>query len=367
MSDACSIRVAQRTDLDALLALESACFSSDRISARSFRRFIKAEHSQLLVLESAAALVGYILLLYRSGTNLARIYSLAVDPQQRGKGFARALLTAAEQAAAERNTAFIRLEVDARNSAALALYSSLHYHRFGLIAGYYQDGGDALRMEKSLRRRARPPVVSPYYAQTTPFTCGPASLLMAMARLEPGRAMTRSEELELWRESTTIYMTSGHGGCSPLGLALAAQKRGFKAELYLSTSDTPFVDSVRDLDKKAVIEQVHQDYLSAMQQQGIVLHYETLSSEQLTSALQSGKVALCLISTWRLNRNRAPHWVLASAADSRYLYICDPDHDSDDWHPESDYADVPIAQQDYATMARYGRQRLSATLLVSSG
>ena len=68
---------AQRTDLDALCQLELDCFSSDRLSRRSFSHLLRSEHADLLIAAANGA-AGYALLLYRSGTNLARLYSIAV-------------------------------------------------------------------------------------------------------------------------------------------------------------------------------------------------------------------------------------------------------------------------------------------------
>ncbi|MCL1487420.1 MAG: peptidase C39 family protein [Marinobacter sp.] len=76
-------------------------------------------------------------------------------------------------------------------------------------------------------RRARNSRRYPYYPQTTEFTCGPAALIMAMAALNQQQSLTTLEELKIWREATTIFMLSGHGGCGPHGLALAAWHRGF--------------------------------------------------------------------------------------------------------------------------------------------
>ncbi|HAQ00126.1 MAG TPA: ribosomal-protein-alanine acetyltransferase, partial [Rhodospirillum rubrum] len=73
----------------------------------------------------------------------------------------------------------------------------------------------------------------PLYHQTLEFTCGSACLMMAMHALDSRQPMTRSHEIRLWREATTIFMASGHGGCGPHGLALAAHRRGFEAEIYV--------------------------------------------------------------------------------------------------------------------------------------
>ena len=48
-------------------------------------------------------------------------------------------------------------------------------------------------------------------------------------------------------------MMFGHGGCSTHGLAVAALRRGFRVSLYANDTSVPFLDSVRDPEKKEVI------------------------------------------------------------------------------------------------------------------
>src|SRR3546814_17293226 len=91
---------------------------------------------------------------------------------------------------------------------------------------YYDDNADGWRYEKRTRFSPAPTAPQvPYYHQTTDFTCGPACLLMAMAALVPGRQMAPSDELRLWRHATTIFITSGHGGCGPHAPATAPPRR----------------------------------------------------------------------------------------------------------------------------------------------
>lgn len=365
MSAQALIRSANRADLDALCALEQLCFSSDRISRRSFLHFIKAEHSQLLVCEVQERVLGYVLLLFRSGTNLARIYSIAIAPENRGQGLSRRLMQAAEETALEQGASFIRLEVSNQNITAARLYQRLGYHKLCDLPDYYEDGSSGERLEKRLHTTKPPGRSSGYYPQTTPFTCGPASLMMAMAALRSDFRPTRSEELHLWREATTIYMTSGHGGCSPVGLACSALRRGFNVELYLSSGETPFIDSVRNAKKQEVIELVHQEFLAELAGLGVSPIIGVLSGAELANKLSAGQLAICLISTWRLNRNKAPHWVLATGADKRFIYFSDPDREEEFWNSDADFVDVPIAQTQYESLARYGKSRFSATLIVS--
>ena len=108
---------------------------------------------------------------------------------------------------------------------------------------YYEDDVAAVRMEKSLAPPPDPSLMRvPYYAQTLDFTCGPAAIMMAMHALDRAMPLDQTSEIRLWRELTTVFMTSGLGGCSPEGLALAAQRRGFHVELFLGDRGVMFID-----------------------------------------------------------------------------------------------------------------------------
>ncbi|MDP2621071.1 MAG: GNAT family N-acetyltransferase [Hyphomicrobiales bacterium] len=144
------IRPARAGDLDGLLALENAVFATDRLSRRSYRRFLSGRTAILLVATDGGALSGYALVLLRRGAAPARLYSIAVDPGAQGRGIAAALMSACERAAAKRGATAMRLEVQVGNTRALKLYEKLGYRVFGRYQSYYNDGGDALRLEKAL-------------------------------------------------------------------------------------------------------------------------------------------------------------------------------------------------------------------------
>lgn len=362
-----TIRRAGIEDLDALLGLESRCFDSDRLSRRSFRRFLQGEGDHLLIAEDALRALGYILLLRRHGTRLARIYSICVDPEARGRRIAEALMRVGESAALAAGSAWVRLEVRRDNAGAIRLYERLGYRRFGAIPHYYEDGEEALRFEKRIRFHAvdRADISVPYYSQTTPFTCGPASLLMAMSALRPGTPMDQREELRLWREATTIYMSSGHGGCGPQGLALAAERRGFGVELFLNDDGVLFLDSVRDEHKKQVLGVVHEDYRHQVAEAGIPVHHRPLGVPAIERALAERRVPVVLISSWRLTQEKAPHWVVVSAIDEDFVYIHDPEIKPERAEDRTDKQDVPIDRAAFARMARFGQNGMRAALLLS--
>ncbi len=363
-----SIRRAQAGDLKALVALENRCFAVDRLSRRSFLNFVREGPHQLLVALQGEQLAGYSLILYRTGTSLARIYSIATSPEFQGRGIAVQLVKASERAARQQHCVFMRLEVRVDNDAAINLYRKLGYKDFDSIADYYEDGCDARRMEKRIHRGESESVSYPhYYQQTTDFTCGPACLMMAMRAQCPDYAMSRHEELQIWREATTIFMTSGHGGCSPHGLALSAWRRGFSACLYINQATTPFIDSVRSAEKKTVLELVHQDFMEQIANSSIELFIATPAKARLQEAIAEGYSVVALISTWGLSRNKAPHWVYIADADDQFVYIHDPDNGDNPWQNETDYIRVPIGWEPFERMASFGRSRLKSFLLIKAG
>jgi len=365
MSASLVLRAADQHDLQKLVEIENTCFTSDILSRRSFQRFLRPGAHEILIAERDKNVVGYVLVLYRTGTSLARLYSIAVLPDYRGQGIAEKLVNAAEQAGRGRACALMRLEVSVHNQGASHLYNKLGYRQIGRVANYYDDGSDALRMEKRIYSGvSESGAVTPYYEQTTDFTCGPAALMMAMKTLDPNYRMNRREELQIWREATTIFMTSGHGGCSPYGLALSAWERGFQVELFVNQVEAPFIDSVRDQDKKDVILLVHDDFMKRIQSTGIKIQLQDIAPEQLQQILRSGRAMLALISTWRLNRNKAPHWVFIANADDKFVYINDPDIPEGSWQTQMDYIQVPIGMKEFINMACFGQKRLRSLLVL---
>ena len=159
------IRDAGRADLDGLRALEARTFASDRLARRSLRRLIGRPTARLRVAteldgDGDVLIRGYHLVLFRKGSGVARLYSIAVDRRVRGQGLGARLLDDAEAVSASARKHVLRLEVRAQNRAAIALYERRGYRRIGRYPGYYADAADALRYEKPLpaggsRRRAK--------------------------------------------------------------------------------------------------------------------------------------------------------------------------------------------------------------------
>lgn len=359
------IRPARPNDLRALVEVEYRCFDTDRITPRAFRYLLTKGKVSTLVAEVDGRVAGYIMVLYNTGTSLARLYSFAVLEEYRARGIGSVLLLAAEDAAREHDSVTMRLEIRKDNFSGISLYKKFGYRQFGVHKGYYEDGMDALRFEKKLALHLDLDMVKvPYYTQTLDFTCGPSALMMAMKALDPTLVMDRRLELRIWRESTTIFMMSGHGGCGPYGLALSAVRRGFDVELYANDPGGMFADSVRDLDKKEVIRVVQDDFLSELTEYPVRMYSGTLSVEEIQRQFEQGGIPLVLISSYRIYHEKVPHWVVVTGFDQKYIYVHDPLNHVELGRTPTDCINMPILRQDFQRMARYGKAGQKAVLIL---
>jgi len=360
------IRTASLADVEALLALEKICFDSDRLSRRSFKWMINKANSLLLVAENDAGIMAYVLVLYSRGTSLGRIYSLAVLPNYRKQGLAALLMHEAEAAALEAGRSFIRLEVRPDNQGAIRLYESLGYKHFDIVSDFYEDHADAIRMMKVLQ--PEPESLQQqvaHYPQSTDFTCGPASLMMAMKTLDPQMQLDRALEFQIWREATTIFMTSGHGGCSAQGLALSASRREFDTILLTNRDDVPFLNGVRSEDKKTVMECVHADFMKQIAASDIQSLQHSLDVNVLRQYLEKGAIAIVLISSYRLNQNKSPHWVVLVSISDTFVFFHDPDVDWEDDKTLTDCLYIPVTHKEFNRMLGYGKPRYQAAVILN--
>ena len=83
----------------------------------------------------------------------------------------------------------------------------------------------------------------------------------------------------------------GLGGCGPYGLALAAHKRGFLAEIWVNDPGVQMIDSVRSAEKKAVMALVQGDMEREIRELGIAMHLDVLDAGGLEAAFERGAVA----------------------------------------------------------------------------
>ncbi len=143
------LRPANAGDIDALVKLEQ-CFPSDRLSRARFLYLLRHGHADIPVCEDGGGIAGNAVVLYRRGTEIARLYSLVVHPDHQRRGIARGLLQAVEAEAIARRCREIRLEVRPDNITVIHLYRNAGYRITGKIGDFYDDGTEALKMSKRI-------------------------------------------------------------------------------------------------------------------------------------------------------------------------------------------------------------------------
>jgi ribosomal protein S18 acetylase RimI-like enzyme len=361
------LRKGEVSDLDTLCEIERTAFATDRISRDGLRRMLASPSAALIVAEQDGVIAGYALVLFRAASALARLYSIAVLPRLAGRRIGAALLAAAEREALERVSSAMRLEVREDNATAVGFYQRAGYRQFGREPHYYEDGGTALRFEK----RFSPTILAgtrtpPYFHQTTEFTCAPACMMMALAWADPAFRPSAALEFKLWREATTIFMTSGPGGCDPYGIAVTLKRHGLAPEIHASHRGPYFLDTVRSDDKRRVMRLAQEEHRRDAEAVDIPIHLAPLDESAFLSVFDNDGVAIVLVSGYRMVRRNVPHWVFCFGRKGRYVLLHDPAATRDqDGKAVTETSAVPIAE--FASLARFGRDGLRAAVLIRKG
>ena len=218
------------------------------------------------------------------------------------------------------------------------------------------------------RRRVNAAPVSvavPHYAQSLDFTCGPASLLMAMKTLDPAAVFDRTLEMLLWKEATTMIMGGPqHGGSSALGLAIAADRRGLEAQVIVNHRGVLLADRGRTKDRREVMRLLHEAALKEADERGIAIDYREIGVAELEEKFRAGWLPMVLVSTFYVHGDHVAHWVVVTGFDADAVYINDPWVDRKGGKIPADMTNLRIPADDFDPMARFGKQDERAVVLV---
>lgn len=144
-----SVRAPQVSDVRTLAEAELVCFS-DPWPPQFFLSEILADgRFNRLLVDQGGRMVAY---LFCAWQYLAlHVLKVGTLPEHRRAGYARRLMALAEEHAEQMGGESLTLEVRRSNDSAVALYEALDYDRARVSPNYYQDGEDAVIMEKRVR------------------------------------------------------------------------------------------------------------------------------------------------------------------------------------------------------------------------
>ena len=204
----------------------------------------------------------------------------------------------------------------------------------------------------------------PYYNQSLDFTCGPSSLMMAMKALDRRQAIDRKHELQLWREANTVYMGEGHPGSGPYGLALAAWRRGFLPELWLSHRGPFLLGYQKQKPRRTVSGLIQREDEKLVKTARIPSRVRRWAVKDLAAAITQGKIPLVLVSTTLFHGDDGPHWVAVAGIDAENLYINDPWITRSKRQTPKSQTGRAVGHADFLRMAAYDGER--AVVLISN-
>lgn len=144
------IRDMAAQDVDALTAIEKACFEAgyaDKMMSRDdFAEVMSEDDSQLFCAIEGDEVAGYAYLIFEHGA--ANFDSLAVSPAHQGKGLGDQLFRHVERYCRENAIPRLNLEIKETNYPLLKRYHGYGYKCFEVEPGFYADGWGAIRMLK---------------------------------------------------------------------------------------------------------------------------------------------------------------------------------------------------------------------------
>jgi ribosomal-protein-alanine N-acetyltransferase len=145
------IRDMRSEDVDALTAIEKACFEAgyaDKMMSREdFAEALEDEEMKVFCCVTDGEVVGYASLILETDGAVS-FDSLAVSPDHQGKGLGEELFRRVEQYCKDSGAPHLNLEIKETNYALLKRYHRYGYKCFHVEPGFYADGWGAIRMKK---------------------------------------------------------------------------------------------------------------------------------------------------------------------------------------------------------------------------
>lgn len=149
MSEVIKLRKFKISDLDQILKIEKSSFSVSRAySKERFKSLYKAHSNDFIVAEKKSKVIGYIIAYNRRG--FLDFDSIAVGKNYRGMGLGNRLMNFVLESFKTRGFKKAFLEVMTTDKKVISFYEKIGFQIRETLEGFYKDGANAYRMEKSI-------------------------------------------------------------------------------------------------------------------------------------------------------------------------------------------------------------------------
>jgi len=168
----------------------------------------------------------------------------------------------------------------------------------------------------------------PYYAQTSEFSCGPASLLMALKHLDPRLRLSRTLEYEVWRQCNMI----GVRGADPYGLSIPLLQAGHDAHLVVGArralepakwSRTLVAHGFEPEDAKLAIFGIGENRRRALAR-GLAVERAFPTVAVIEARVRAGWIPVALVHMGVVHELDVPHWVVVTGVSASEVAFNDP-------------------------------------------
>ncbi|MFJ2705585.1 peptidase C39 family protein [Streptomyces sp. NPDC087428] len=160
-----------------------------------------------------------------------------------------------------------------------------------------------------------------YYGQTTHFTCGAVTALVAQAHAGTlaWQALDRQRELTLWRDATNFL------ACEPVGLGVAVRRAwpSSPVTIHLDNDRPVLLGHLPSSDQewRALLQRASR---TEAERTGVPIDPSRLSLTEIRDAIGRHEHVLLLLSLAGMQGFDVPHWVLCHGAVPGAIVIEDP-------------------------------------------
>ncbi|MFH9038347.1 peptidase C39 family protein [Streptomyces sp. NPDC017966] len=201
----------------------------------------------------------------------------------------------------------------------------------------------------------------PYYGQTTHFTCGAVTALVAQAHagMLPREALDRRAELTLWRDATSFL------ACEPVGLGVAVRRTwpSSPVTVHLDTDRPVLLDHLPEQEQewRALLQRTSRADAGRI---GVPVDPRRLSLTAIRDALGRREHVLLLLSLARTQGFDVPHWVLCHGTVPGAVVIEDPWADAATGDTWVDAHLLPVPDPSLDTMSALSAERFRGAVTI---